>query len=87
MGSRKKKRRGHWCWCCQRRRPNERFTGRGHKLHLCKQCQKLPKTVRAARREQRAAERARDHELAAFFRYWLDEKNLRYAAGERLAEE
>lgn len=34
-------RRGHFCWCCGRMRPNERFSGGGHARHLCKDCQKL----------------------------------------------
>ena len=27
-------------------RPNERFSGKGHKNHVCKDCQKLPKEHR-----------------------------------------
>jgi hypothetical protein len=37
----KRKRSGHWCWCCGRHRANERFSGRGHGRHLCKDCKKL----------------------------------------------
>lgn len=32
---------GHFCWCCGRMRPNERFSGAGHARHLCKECSKL----------------------------------------------
>lgn len=32
---------GHFCWCCGRVRPNERFSGRGHAQHLCRDCAKL----------------------------------------------
>jgi len=43
--SRKKKRKrappGHYCWACGRRRPNEKFSGRGHARHLCRECAKL----------------------------------------------
>ena len=39
--ARRKKQRGHFCWCCQRVLPNERFSGRGHKRHLCRACSKL----------------------------------------------
>ena len=40
--SRKNKRKiklsGHYCWACDRRRPNEKFSGRGHASHLCRDC-------------------------------------------------
>lgn len=32
---------GHWCWACNRARPNERFSGRGHARHLCRDCARL----------------------------------------------
>ena len=40
---RRKKRKlsGHYCWACDRRRPNERFSGRGHARHLCRDCARL----------------------------------------------
>jgi hypothetical protein len=41
MAKRKKPRGGHFCWCCGRVRPNERFSGRGHARHLCRDCDKL----------------------------------------------
>lgn len=34
---------GHYCRICGRSRPNERFSGKGHKNHICKECSKLPK--------------------------------------------
>lgn len=40
---------GHYCRMCGRMRPNERFSGHGHKVHICKQCQKLPKAERDRR--------------------------------------
>jgi hypothetical protein len=40
---------GHFCWCCERERRNEKFTGRGHRDHICKDCQKLPKKEREIR--------------------------------------
>ncbi len=43
MARKKKKRRGHFCWSCQCSLPNERFSGRGHRNHLCKKCSKLGK--------------------------------------------
>ncbi len=43
MAKRGKKRRGHFCWSCENSLPNERFSGRGHRNHLCKKCSKLGK--------------------------------------------
>jgi len=34
---------GHWCRICGRILPNERFSGKGHKNHICKKCSTLPK--------------------------------------------
>ena len=34
---------GHYCRICGRQRPNEKFSGKGHKNHICKDCAKLPK--------------------------------------------
>jgi hypothetical protein len=47
-----RKKSGHFCWCCRRRRPNERFSGRNHARHLCRDCARLP----AEEREYRQAE-------------------------------
>lgn len=43
MGKSKRRRKlpGHFCWACGRRRPNERFSGKGHARHVCRDCQKL----------------------------------------------
>ena len=38
----------HYCRLCGRRRPNERFSGRGHRIHVCRDCQALPKEERHA---------------------------------------
>ncbi|MFO0916275.1 MAG: hypothetical protein U0795_25170 [Pirellulales bacterium] len=38
---RKHGRRGHYCWACDRIRANERFTGRGHARHVCRDCLQL----------------------------------------------
>ena len=35
---------GHFCRICGRTRPNEKFSGKGHKNHICKLCAKRPKT-------------------------------------------
>jgi len=37
---------GHYCRICGRSRPNEQFTGRGHRIHVCKKCQRLPREQR-----------------------------------------
>jgi len=41
-------RMGHYCRICGRERPNEQFSGKGHKVHMCKRCVALPKSVRQA---------------------------------------
>jgi hypothetical protein len=38
-----KKKRGHYCKICGCRRPNEAFSGKGHREHICKRCKSLPK--------------------------------------------
>jgi len=40
----KKKRKGHYCRVCGRSRPNEKFSGKGHRNHICKECSRTPKT-------------------------------------------
>lgn len=47
-----RKKRGHFCWCCRRLRPNERFSGSNHPRHLCRECARLP----AEEREYRQGE-------------------------------
>jgi len=37
---------GHWCRICGRERPNEKFSGRGHRDHLCRECARLPREER-----------------------------------------
>jgi len=39
---------GHFCRICGRVRANEQFSGKGHRIHVCKHCQRLPKTQRRA---------------------------------------
>ena len=34
---------GHWCRICDTIKPNEKFSGKGHKNHICKKCAKKPK--------------------------------------------
>jgi hypothetical protein len=42
----------HYCRICGRERANERFSGRGHKIPVCKRCQAMPKTERRAIADQ-----------------------------------
>ena len=39
---------GHYCWVCGRTRANEKFSGKGHARHVCKDCQRLPREERDA---------------------------------------
>lgn len=39
---------GHHCWVCGRTRANEKFSGKGHARHICKDCQRLPREQRDA---------------------------------------
>ena len=39
---------GHYCRICGRNRPNEKFSGKGHKIHICKECARKPKEEREA---------------------------------------
>ncbi len=36
----------HYCRICGRSRPNEQFTGRGHRTHICKECARIPRAER-----------------------------------------
>lgn len=36
----------HHCRICGRSRRNEKFSGRGHRNHICKDCQRLPRDQR-----------------------------------------
>ena len=59
--SRKKRRKrklpGHYCWACDRRRPNEKFSGRRHAQHLCRDCAKLGAEELARRQALRDLQR------------------------------
>ncbi len=37
---------GHYCRICGRSRPNEQFSGRGHRIYVCKKCQRRPREER-----------------------------------------
>ena len=55
--NRKSEQPGHYCWACDRRRPNEKFSGRGHARHVCKKCAKLGSEELAFRQACRNLER------------------------------
>lgn len=38
----KKKLPGHYCKICGERKANEKFSGKGHAVHICKECEQLP---------------------------------------------
>ena len=58
---RRKKRKfglpGHYCWACDRRRANEKFSGRGHARHICRDCAKLGAKELAYRQARRDLQR------------------------------
>ncbi len=39
---------GHYCRICGRTRANEKFSGKGHTIHVCKECARKPKEEREA---------------------------------------
>lgn len=44
---------GHWCRICGRVRANERFSRKGHRNHICRDCKRLPRAVRDAADQRR----------------------------------
>lgn len=40
----KKKKQGHFCIGCGMDKPNEKFSGKGHRQHICKTCKRAGKT-------------------------------------------
>lgn len=38
----KKRQQGHYCKICGERKANEKFSGKGHATHICKDCERLP---------------------------------------------
>ncbi|MBM7691305.1 putative HTH domain antitoxin [Peribacillus deserti] len=41
-----KKSKGHFCITCGRHRPNDKFSGKGHSQHICRDCKKTAKKGR-----------------------------------------
>lgn len=58
MAKRRKKHQGHYCRICGEYKANEKFSGKGHARHICKQCQSLPEDVKADRVRCNEVERA-----------------------------
>ena len=48
----KRKQQGHYCRICGRRRPNEKFSGKGHATHICKDCAKKQRSSQKMNEEQ-----------------------------------
>jgi len=44
-----RQRSGHYCWRCQRMRPNEKFSGTGHARHVCRDCRRISRAGGCAR--------------------------------------
>lgn len=42
----------HYCRICGRTRPNEKFSGNGHRIHVCKECARMPKEKREASEQE-----------------------------------
>ena len=53
----RKRQSGHYCWSCGRMRANEKFSGKGHARHLCKDCARLGKEELAYRQTIRDLDR------------------------------
>ncbi len=60
---------GHYCRMCGYVRPNEKFSGKGHRIHVCKECSRLPRDERR--------QRELEDEIAGFLRQSnISERNL-----------
>ena len=88
-------RQGHYCWSCGRQRPNEKFSGRNHSRHLCRDCSKLGREELAYRQALRNLDRCLTDEgmirrkCRKQFEQFLEHENLRVraVAEELLANE
>lgn len=45
--AKKKKQQEYYCRICGEYKANEKFSGKGHARHICKECQSLPDDVEA----------------------------------------
>ena len=70
---------GHYCRICGRIRPNESFSGKGHRIHVCKECSRLPRDERR--------QRELGDEITGFLRQSnISEKNLSRLAAVAASE-
>ena len=88
----RKRQNGHYCWACDRMRANEKFSGRGHAQHLCKECARLGKEELAYRQAIRNLERLLTWEgriprqKRGQFRRYLEHRDERVRAYARQIE-
>jgi len=68
---------GQYCGICGWERPNEQFSGKRHKIHVCKRCKARPKSERQAVED-------RDDIFAFLEQSHISEKNV--ARLERIAK-
>ncbi|MTH54257.1 hypothetical protein GKZ89_12670 [Bacillus mangrovi] len=48
---------GHYCWICMEDKPNEKFSGKGRRQHICKSCRKMgPDFINELKESQRRAQ-------------------------------
>jgi len=66
--------RSHYCWVCGLHKPNEKFSGRGHANHMCKQCHALPVAERNEMVAVRKADNMTDRHLNEQEIKWLRKK-------------
>lgn len=62
---------GHYCRHCGRIRANERFSGRGHRAHICKDCSRRPKE------EIQSADQMRELEAFLHHQSHISKNNLK----------
>ncbi len=62
---------GHYCRICGRIRPNEFFSGKGHRIHICKECNRVPQEKR------KQIEQEEEEEIFGFMRQsHISKKNM-----------
>ena len=71
---------GHYCRLCGTSRPNEAFSGKGHRAHVCKQCVRLPK-------EQKAVIEQEDEILGYLRQSHISDKNIERLRALSLSQE
>ena len=59
--ARKKKHQGHYCHVCGRYRAHEKFSGKGHARHICKDCAREQKAAARQRRREKLAQEQAAH--------------------------